>query len=42
MKEEELVDLLLQFVRMSNKKEQQKVINEIKNTLKTIGPQEFL
>ena len=33
---EELTDLLIRFVRMSNKKEQQKVINEIKNVLRKI------
>lgn len=36
--EEKLVNLLFQFVRMSNKKEQQKTINEIKNILRKIGP----
>ena len=35
--EEKLVDLLLRFVRMSNKKYQQKTINEIKHILRTIG-----
>ena len=39
--EEELTDLLLRFVRMSNKKEQQKIINEIKQILKTMGPSGF-
>jgi hypothetical protein len=37
----ELEDLLMRFVRMSNKKQQQKVINEIKHILKTIGPSGF-
>lgn len=36
--EEELVDLLLRFVRMSDKKHQQETIEEIKQILKTIGP----
>ena len=39
--EKELVDLLLRFVRMSNKKYQQKTINEIKNILEKIGPEGF-
>jgi len=34
---EPLIDLLLRFVRMSDKKHQQEVINEIKYILKTIG-----
>jgi len=34
--EEHLVDLLIRFVRMSDKKSQQKVIEEIKNVLKVI------
>lgn len=38
---EELTDLLLKFVRMSDKKSQQKVINEIRNILIKIGPEEF-
>jgi hypothetical protein len=38
---EELNDLLIRFVRMSNKKSQQKVINEIKETLKKIGEEGF-
>jgi len=36
-----LTDLLLKFVRMSDKKYQQKVINEIKHILITIGPSGF-
>ncbi len=36
--EEKLVDLLFRFVRMSNKKEQQKTIEEIKHILRKIGP----
>ena len=35
---EELVELLIRFVRMSDKKEQQKTIGEIKQILRTIGP----
>jgi len=36
--EESIVELLLRFVRMSDKKHQQQVINEIKDVLKLIGP----
>ena len=39
LNEEELVDILLRFVRMSDKKHQQETITEIKHTLQTIGPQ---
>ncbi len=39
--EEALTDLLIRFVRMSNKKEQQKVIDEIKHVLGKIGPLGF-
>lgn len=39
--EEELTDLLLRFVRMSSKKDQQKVIDEIKVVLSKIGPHAF-
>jgi len=39
--EETLVDILLRFVRMSDKKHQQQTIDEIKRILKTIGPQGF-
>lgn len=38
---EELTDLLLKFIRMSDKKQQQKTINEIKHILKIIGPKGF-
>lgn len=38
---EELVDLLIKFVRMSDKKTQQKTIDEIRNILRTIGPEGF-
>ena len=39
--EEALTDLLMKFVRMSDKKSQQKTINEIKRILQTIGPKGF-
>ncbi len=39
--EEELTDLLIRFVRMSDKKHQQETINEIKHILATIGPRGF-
>ena len=39
---DDLTDLLLRFVRMSNKKEQQKVIDEIRVILKKIGPSGLL
>lgn len=35
--QKELSDLLIKFVRMSDKKDQQKVIDEIKHILRTIG-----
>jgi hypothetical protein len=35
--EDELAALLIKFVRMSDKKNQQKTINEIKNALKSMG-----
>ena len=38
---EELRDLLIRFVRMSDKKDQQKVINEIKVILRKIGEEGF-
>jgi len=37
MDEEKLVDLLLRFVRMSDKNHQQETIDEIKQVLRTIG-----
>ncbi len=37
----EFVDLLLKFVRMSDKKHQQKAINEIKTILLKIGFEDF-
>lgn len=42
LEEEKLVDLLLRFVRVSDKKHQQETINEIKHILRTIGPAGFL
>lgn len=41
LKKEELTDLLIKFVRMSNKKDQQKVIDEIKHILRMIGEEGF-
>jgi len=35
--EDELANLLIRFVRMSEKKDQKKVIREIKNVLRTMG-----
>ena len=37
----ELIDLLIRFVRMSDKKYQQKTIDEIKNVLRGIGAEGF-
>lgn len=39
--ENELKDLLIMFVRMSDKDSQQKVIEEIKHVLRTIGVEGF-
>lgn len=39
--EENLTDLLIRFVRMSDKKHQQGTIDEIKKILITIGPKGF-
>ena len=39
--ENKLINLLMKFIRMSNKKTQQKTINEIKQILKMIGPKRF-
>ena len=39
--EDSLTDMLLKFVRMSDKRKQQKTINEIKQILRTIGPYGF-
>lgn len=41
LREDELIDILIRFVRMSDKKNQQETIDEIKHILKTIGPSEF-
>ncbi len=41
LKEEELIELLIRFVRMSDKKHQQETINEIKQVLKILGPRGF-
>ena len=41
LKKEELNDLLIKFVRMSDKKDQQKVIDEIKLILKNLGEEKF-
>ena len=40
-KADELTDLLIKFVRMSDKNHQQQVINEIKHILRTIGKEGF-
>ncbi|MDO8641999.1 MAG: hypothetical protein Q7R76_00195 [Candidatus Woesearchaeota archaeon] len=37
IQQEELTDILLKFVRMSDKKHQQQTIGEIKHILRTIG-----
>ena len=41
MDESKLVDLLIRFVKMSNKKDQQQTINEIKKILTNFGPDVF-
>ncbi len=41
LREEELTDLLIRFVRMSDKKRQQETINDIKQILRIIGPKGF-
>jgi|SRR3989344_4563823 len=41
MDESKLVDMLIRFVRMSDKKHQQETINEIKKILTNFGPQGF-
>ncbi|MBI2145580.1 hypothetical protein HYU18_04645 [Candidatus Woesearchaeota archaeon] len=41
LKDEELTDLLIRFVRMSSKKQQQETIDEIKQILRVIGPKGF-
>jgi len=42
LSEDDLRDLLITFVRMSDKNSQQRTINEIKFILKKIGPQGFV
>jgi hypothetical protein len=39
--EESLIDILIKFVRMSDKKDQQKVIEEIKMVLRSLGSEGF-
>ena len=41
LKEDDLVDLLIRFVRMSDKKHQEGTIKEIKRILISIGPKGF-
>jgi len=41
LKATELQDLIIKFVRMSDKKDQQKVIEEIKHILRSIGEEGF-
>jgi len=41
LKSKELADLLIKFVRMSDKDTQQKVIDEIKFVLRKLGPEGF-
>jgi len=41
LKVDELQDLILKFVRMSDKKDQQKVIEEIKTVLRSLGSEGF-
>lgn len=41
LKADELKDLVIKFVRMSDKKDQQKTIEEIKTVLRSLGDEEF-
>lgn len=41
LRKEDLTDLIIKFVKMSNKKEQQKVIDEIKEVLRKFGEEGF-
>lgn len=41
MDQTKLTDLLIRFVRMSDKKDQQKVIDEIKKVLRSLGEEGF-
>ncbi len=40
--ESNLIEILIRFVRMSDKKDQQKTINEIKDILNKFGPGSFV
>ena len=42
MDKEKLADMLIRFVRMSDKKNQQKIIDEIMKILIKLGPEGFL
>ena len=41
LKAEDLRDIIIKFVRMSEKKDQEKVIDEIKNILRNLGNEGF-
>ncbi|MBS3066987.1 hypothetical protein J4205_04120 [Candidatus Pacearchaeota archaeon] len=41
LEKEDLSDLLIKFVKMSDKKDQQKIIDEIKHILRVFGEQKF-
>jgi hypothetical protein len=41
LKADELKDLIIKFVRMSDKKDQQKTIDEIKTVLRSLGEEGF-
>jgi hypothetical protein len=41
LKTDELNDLIIKFIRMSDKKDQQKTIEEIKNILRKLGKEGF-
>ncbi len=41
LSKDDLIDLLIKFVRMSDKKDQQETINEIKNILIKLGADRF-
>ena len=41
-KKEELAELIIRFLRMSDKKRQQKVIEELKQALLELGPEGLL
>lgn len=41
MNQEKLIDLLIRFVRMSDKKHQQQIIEEIRRILLNFGPEGF-